>query len=103
MTRNYPDGTSKTITVPPWRAKQFIASIMPQAKQRGDSVRFAEGKYEELGEDQVRIKVKQYSVLGDYWSDVTLLVTRTGDKWLIAEDISVTDMPRNAESGKSPE
>ena len=97
ITRNYPDGTSQTKTIPSWRYKQFIATVMPLAKQRGDSVRFSEEEYEQLPEDKVRIKVKQYSVLGDYWSDVTLLVVRTGDKWLIAEDLTASAMPRNAE------
>lgn len=100
MTRNYPDGTSQTKTVPGWRYKEFIATVMPLAKKRGDAARFAEEEYEQVGENKVRIKVKQYSVLGGYWSDVTLLVVREGEKWLIAEDVTVSAMPRNAEEKK---
>jgi hypothetical protein len=98
LTRNYPDGTSQTKTVPAWRHREFIGKVMPLAKQRGDEARFSQEDYERVGEDKVRIKVKQYSVLGEYWSDVTLLVVRTGDKWLIAEDLTVSAMPRNAEA-----
>ena len=95
MTRNYPDGTSQTKTVPSGRHKQFVRTILPIAKQRGDTCRFSEAEYEQVGKDQVRIKVKQYSDLGKYWSDVSLMVVKVGDKWLITEDLTISDMPTN--------
>jgi hypothetical protein len=95
MTRKYPDGTSQTKTVPSGRHKQFVQTIMPIAKQRGDTCRFSEAQYEQAGEDKVRIKVKQYSDLGKYWSDVSLMVVKVGDKWLITEDLTVSEIPTN--------
>jgi hypothetical protein len=100
MTRNYPDGTSQTKTPPEWRSKRFIVTTMAAAKQRGDAVRFSGEEYEQIGDDKVRIKAKQYSVSSGSWSDVTLLVVRVGDKWLIAEDRTVSEMPENTVQAK---
>lgn len=95
MTRNYPDGTSRTRTVPSWKLKEFIRAIMPTAKKRGDTCRFSVPEFKEEGTDKVRVKVKQYSDLGQYWSDVSLLIVKSGEKWLIQEDITVSAMPNN--------
>ena len=95
MTRKYPDGTSQTRTVPSGKHKEFIRAILPIAKQRGDTCRFSDAEYKQEGGDKVRINVKQYSDLGKYWSDVSLLVVKVDDQWLITEDVTVSEIPTN--------
>jgi hypothetical protein len=97
VTQNFPDGTSQTNTVPAGQFKQLIRTAMPLAKERGYTTKFSLETYEQVGADKVKIKTKQYSVAGAYWSDVTLLVVRIGDKWLISEDLTVSTMPKNPE------
>jgi hypothetical protein len=86
--RTYPTGEVRELTMPAKQYKQLVRQSMPIAKARGDYSKYSDVTYAEEGSG-VRIAAKRYSVLKQYSSPLSLLVTpdETG-KWSIREELS---------------
>ncbi len=85
--RRYPDGTSRTMSLPAPTYKQLVRGAMPLAKERGDTNKYSDVGYREEG-GKVRIVATRYSELKKYSSPLSMLVAKKDDKWLIVEEIS---------------
>jgi hypothetical protein len=86
-TRRYPDGQSKSMTMPALTYKSLIRQVMPQAKQAGDSSTYSDVKFIPDGE-RVRIEATRYSELKKYSSPFVLVVgPAENGQWLILEEI----------------
>jgi len=86
-TRRFPDGTSRTMSLPAPKYKELLRKSMPVAKERGDTNKYSDVAYKEEG-GSVRITATRYSDLKKYSSPLSLLVAKKDDKWLIVEEIS---------------
>lgn len=85
--RRFPDGTSRTMTLPAPKYKQLIKQSMPLAKERGDTNKYSDVAYKEE-DGKVRVTATRYSDLKKYTSPLSLLIAKKDDKWLIVEEIS---------------
>ena len=87
-TRRYPDGQSRSMTMPALSYKSLIRQVMPQAKAAGDISTYSDVKYTPEG-DRVRIEATRYSELKKYSSPFSLLVG-PGEKgdWQIFEEVA---------------
>ena len=86
-TRRYPDGQSRSITMPALTYKSLIRQVMPQAKEAGDLSTYSDVKFIPEGE-RVRIEATRYSELKKYSSPFTLVVGPGEDgTWLIFEEV----------------
>ena len=86
-TRRFPDGTSRTMTLPTPKYKQLIKQFMPLAKERGDTNKYSDVAYKEE-DGKVRVTATRYSDLKKYTSPLSLLIAKKDDQWLIVEEIS---------------
>ena len=85
ITRRYPDGKSRTMTIPAPAYKQLIRQLMPLAKKRGDTNKYSDVAYK-AEDGKVRVTATRYSDLKKYSSPLSLLVAKKNDKWLIVEE-----------------
>jgi hypothetical protein len=87
-TRRYPDGQSRSMSMPALSYKSLIRQVMPKAKAAGDLSTYSDVRY--TPEDgRVRISATRYSELKKYASPFSLLVGPGPDgSWLIFEEIS---------------
>jgi hypothetical protein len=85
--RRYPDGTSRTLTLPASKFKQLVKEAMAAAKKLGDTNKYSEVTYKEE-DGKVRITATRSSDLKKTSSPMSLVVTKRGDKWLIVEELS---------------
>jgi hypothetical protein len=87
-TRRYPDGQSRSMSMPALSYKSLIRQVMPKAKAAGDLSTYSDVRY--TPEDgRVRISATRYSELKKYASPFSLLVGPGPDgNWLIFEEIS---------------
>jgi hypothetical protein len=86
-TRRYPDGQSRSMTMPALTYKSLIRQVMPQAKAAGDSSTYSDVKFVPDGE-RVRIEATRYSELKKYSSPFTLLVgPAENGTWRILEEV----------------
>jgi hypothetical protein len=85
--RRYPDGTSRTLTVPAAKFKQLIKEAMAAAKKLGDTNKYSAVSYKEE-DDKVRITATRSSDLKKSSSPMSLVVAKRNDKWLIVEELS---------------
>jgi hypothetical protein len=86
-TRRYPDGQSRSMTMPALTYKSLIRQVMPQAKAAGDLSTYSDVKYIPDGE-RVRIEATRYSELKKYSSPFVLLVgPGENGTWMIFEEI----------------
>lgn len=88
ITRKYPDGAARVMTIPAKQYKQLIRTAMPAAKARGDTNVYKNSTYSRDG-DGVRIKSSRYSNLKKYESPISILVrpNKLGE-WRITEELS---------------
>ena len=86
-TRRFPDGTSRTMSLPAPKYKQLIRASMPIAKERGDTSKYSDVSYR-AENGKVRVTATRYSELKKYSSPLSLLIAKTDGKWLIVEEIS---------------
>lgn len=87
-TRRYPDGQSRSMTMPALSYKSLIRQVMPQAKAAGDLSTYSDIKYTPEG-DRVRIEATRYSELKKYSSPFSLLVgPGDGGNWQIFEEVA---------------
>lgn len=86
-TRRFPDGTSRTMTMPAPKHKQLLRQYMPLAKARGDTTKYSDVAYKEE-DGKVRVTATCYSDFKKYSSPLSLLVAKKDDKWLIVEEIT---------------
>ena len=86
-TRRYPDGQSRSMTMPALTYKTLIRQVMPQAKAAGDVSSYSDVKFTPEGE-RVRIEATRYSELKKY-SSPFVLVVGPGDNgtWQIFEEV----------------
>ena len=86
--RHYPTGEVRELTIPAPKYKELIRSMLPVARQRGDTSTYAKPTFTAEG-DGVRITAERYSNLKKYTSPFSMLV-RPGPAgtWLIVEEIS---------------
>jgi len=86
-TRRYPDGQSRSMTMPALTYKSLIRQVMPQAKEAGDLSTYSDVKFIPEGA-RVRIEATRYSELKKYSSPFALLVGPSEDgTWLIFEEV----------------
>jgi hypothetical protein len=85
--RTYPNGQVRELTMPAPKYKALIRTMMPLARQRGDTNTYSECSYSPEGE-RVRIKCQRFSELKKYTSPLSLLVGPSPDGWLIFEELS---------------
>ncbi len=86
-TRRYPDGQSRSMTMPALTYKSLIRQVMPQAKEAGDLSTYSDVKFIPDGE-RVRIEATRYSELKKYSSPFALVVGPSEDgTWLIFEEV----------------
>ena len=87
-TRLYPNGQTRTMTLPAKQYKEVLVTAMPMAKERGDTSTFSEVQYVKEGAG-VRITATRFSNLKNYSSPFSLLVApdATG-RWVIFEELS---------------
>jgi hypothetical protein len=86
-TRRYPDGQSRSMTMPALTYKSLIRQVMPQAKAAGDSSSYSDVKFIPDGE-RVRIEATRYSELKKYSSPFALLVgPAENGTWQIFEEV----------------
>jgi len=87
-TRRYPDGESRSMSMPALSYKTLIRQVMPKAKAAGDRSSYSDVRY--TPEDgRVRVSATRYSELKKYASPFSLLVGPGPDgNWLIFEEIS---------------
>jgi hypothetical protein len=72
-TRVYPDGQSRSMTMPALTYKSLIRQVMPQAKAAGDVSTYSDVKLAPE-QDRVRINATRYSKLKNYSSPFSMLV-----------------------------
>jgi hypothetical protein len=87
-TRKYPDGTSRVIAIPAKQYKQLVRTLMPIAKQHGDTSVYTDSTFSSEG-DGVRIKASRYPNLKNYESPISILVRpdKSGE-WRITEELT---------------
>jgi len=86
-TRRYPDGQSRSMTMPALTYKSLIRQVMPQAKAAGDWSSYSDVKFVPDGE-RVRIEATRYSELKKYSSPFALLVgPAENGTWQIFEEV----------------
>jgi hypothetical protein len=86
-TRRYPDGRTRTMSLPAAQYKQLVRQSMPLAKERGDTSKYSDVVYREE-DGKVRVNATRFSELKNYSSPVSLLIAKKDDRWLIVEEIS---------------
>lgn len=86
-TRRYPDGTSRTMTLPAHAYKELIRKSMPTAKTRGDTSQYSGIKSKFEG-GKVRVTATRYSDLKKQNSPLSLLIEQRAGRWLIVEELS---------------
>lgn len=87
-TRIYPDGRSRSMTIPAPKYKAMLRNLMGVAKARGDVSTYSEIKFTAEG-DRIRVDATRYSELKDYQSPISWLVgPGEGGEWVIFEEIS---------------
>lgn len=87
-TRRYPDGQSRSMSMPALTYKALIRQVLPKAKEVGDLSTYSDVSY--APEDgRVRISATRFSELKKYASPFSLLVGPGPDgNWLIFEEVS---------------
>jgi hypothetical protein len=86
-TRRYPDGQSRSMTMPALTYKTLIRQIMPQAKAAGDLSTYSDVKFIPDGA-RVRIEATRYSELKKYSSPFVLVVGPSDSgAWQILEEV----------------
>jgi len=86
-TRRMPDGTSRDMALTGTAYKNLLRQILPTAKERGDTSKYSEIKYQAEGAG-IRITATRYSDLKKYSSPFSLLIKQQDSQWLILEEIS---------------
>lgn len=88
MTRLYPDGSQRQMSLTGSQYKPLLRSAMPLAKARGDSSRYDQIVYSQES-NGVRIRMRRYSELKKYYSPYSLLVAEESKgQWRIIEEIA---------------
>lgn len=86
--RFYPDGAVRETTIPALQYKQLIRDLMSVARSRNDYSTYSKATFSPEGEG-VRIKAMRFSVMKQYSSPISLLVTPDASgRWLIREELS---------------
>src|SRR5687767_6337225 len=86
-TRRYPDGTSRTMSLPAPTYKELIRTSMPTAKARGDTNQYS-GMTSKVEDGKLRVTAIRYSDLKKSYSPLSLLIGQRSGRWLIIEELS---------------